>query len=166
MARLLLWADVPPSGCFGRLRLGCRSDGGFDRCAAATVPSGGTGALGVRAGRDPGLQEGERSGTMIRFWVRTGAVQWFRPRDGCSHFGTVVRCPAFEITKIGTSWNESDPWDPFSRGLGRAGMRDGYLSLFEMGSGQLLLKLHSCAHRRPKETRQIQKLTNGSFSKS
>ncbi|KAK7799095.1 hypothetical protein U0070_009542, partial [Myodes glareolus] len=57
LARLLLWADVPPSGCFGRLRPGCRSDGGFDRCAAATVPSGGTRALGVRAGRDPGLQE-------------------------------------------------------------------------------------------------------------
>lgn len=74
--------------------------------------------MGVRAGRDPGLQEGKRSGAMICFWVRTGAVQWFRPRDGCSHFGTVVRSPAFEITKIGTSRNESDPWDPFSRGLG------------------------------------------------
>lgn len=100
LARLLLWADVPPSGCFGRLRPGCRRDGGFDRCAAATVPSGGAGALGVRAGRDPRLQEGERFGLVIRFWGRTGAGRWSCPQDGCSHFCPVVRSPAFEITKI------------------------------------------------------------------
>lgn len=121
LARLLIWADVPPSGCFGRLRPGRRSDGGFDRCAAATVPSGGAGALGVRAGRDPGLQEGEQSGPAIRFWARAGAVHWPCPQDGCNHFCSVVDSPVFEITKIRDLLERIGRLGSFPEGFGVSG---------------------------------------------
>nr|XP_040141891.1 dynactin subunit 3 isoform X1 [Ictidomys tridecemlineatus] len=82
------------------LRWGGSGDGGSDGRAAATGPSRGAGALGVRAKRSARHAEGESSSPVVRFCGRARAVHWSGTLDGCNDSSPVVHSPAFEITKV------------------------------------------------------------------